>query len=305
MESRPRPPRHLGRPGRSFVGLMVLLSLAFGLAQASTPPSPQTQNLGPYIVIGWNDLGMHCANQNFQDLCLLPPYNTFWATVIRRGNGSIPPTVMGSDFHVNYSFQDNTYSVGKTNFWAHVQALFGTLLAPDVGLRGHAMPGAGNTPQPIAFDAARRWFRAEGIPITAYDDAGRCACFFNQSGVRFWEMAPAANLASTRVCLARPGVEYAVYTATNSPFTVDLSAAPEATFRACWYDPRAGRFDHVRCASPRASGWRRAIFLPHSVRPERAERVEGRVPDGGSALRLRPSGPSLRATGSGARRDFR
>ena len=34
------------------------------------------------------------------------------------------------------------------------------------------MPGAGNIPQPFGvFDAAKKWFGAEGIPITAWDDA--------------------------------------------------------------------------------------------------------------------------------------
>ena len=35
------------------------------------------------------------------------------------------------------------------------------------------MPGAGNAPQPMTWDAANGWFVAEGIPITPYDDAHR------------------------------------------------------------------------------------------------------------------------------------
>ena len=41
--------------------------------------------LGQYILLGWNDLGMHCYNRDFQDLAVLPPYNTLWAQVIKRG----------------------------------------------------------------------------------------------------------------------------------------------------------------------------------------------------------------------------
>jgi hypothetical protein len=76
----------------------------------------------------------------------------------------------------------------------------------------------------------------------AYDCAGQCARFFNQSGVRFWEMAPAAKLSSTGVCLARPGEEYVVYAAAGGEFTVDLSADPKVKFTARWYDPRTGKF---------------------------------------------------------------
>jgi hypothetical protein len=35
------------------------------------------------------------------------------------------------------------------------------------------MPGAGNVPQPMTWDPAARWFIAEGIPVTPYDDARR------------------------------------------------------------------------------------------------------------------------------------
>ncbi|MBM3497692.1 MAG: hypothetical protein FJX74_03375, partial [Armatimonadetes bacterium] len=45
----------------------------------------------------------------------------------------------------------------------------------------------------------------------AYDQAGHCARFMNDGGVRFWEMAPHGELAGTGVCLARPGEEYVVY----------------------------------------------------------------------------------------------
>ena len=29
-----------------------------------------------YVVLGYNDLGMHCMNQDFSQLCILPPFNT-------------------------------------------------------------------------------------------------------------------------------------------------------------------------------------------------------------------------------------
>src|SRR5512140_3415595 len=104
MNSRTRPVfrRHARLAANLGAGAIALsLGLALHPARADQTPPPQPQDLGPYIVLGWNDLGMHCANQNFQDLCILPPYNTFWATVIQRGNSNTPPHVVGSGFHVN------------------------------------------------------------------------------------------------------------------------------------------------------------------------------------------------------------
>jgi hypothetical protein len=76
----------------------------------------------------------------------------------------------------------------------------------------------------------------------AYDVLGHAARFFNQSGVTFWEMAPASHLSSTRLCLARPGVEYVVYAPEGGAFTVDLSAAKGKQLAVRWYDPRKGAF---------------------------------------------------------------
>jgi hypothetical protein len=76
----------------------------------------------------------------------------------------------------------------------------------------------------------------------AYDIAGHCARFFNCGEVRFWEMEPNGKLTSTGVCLANPGQEYVVYSAKGASFTVDLSAASNATLSVQWYNPRSGRY---------------------------------------------------------------
>ena len=83
--------------------------------------------MGDYIVLAWNDLGMHCYNRDFQDLAVLPPYNNLWAQVIKRGD---PPQIVTTGITVTYVFTDNTYSVGKSNFWTYAQQLFGVTLPP-------------------------------------------------------------------------------------------------------------------------------------------------------------------------------
>ena len=47
---------------------------------------------GDYVVLAWNDLGMHCLNPTYDQLIILPPYNTLWAQVVERGDppGSSP-----------------------------------------------------------------------------------------------------------------------------------------------------------------------------------------------------------------------
>jgi hypothetical protein len=116
-----------------------------------------------YIIIGWNDLGMHCCNTDFSTLCILPPYNNVRAQVIIKGNESNLPQVATTDLKVTYEIPGNTYSVGKTNFWDYANAIFGTTLAPNIGLTGAGLTGS--------MKIADNHFYIDGIPITPYTDA--------------------------------------------------------------------------------------------------------------------------------------
>jgi len=141
-------------------------SLAFGQGPGPTIylPSifgPATLSNSNYILLGWNDLGMHCYNRDFRDLAVLPPYNTLWAQLIRRGD---PPQKVTTGVTLRFSFPDNTYSVGKSNFWTYAQALF-SLPAPlptDTGLTGTGLSDV--------MQLAGDHFAAEGIPLTEFRD---------------------------------------------------------------------------------------------------------------------------------------
>ena len=113
-----------------------------------------------YVVIGWNDLGMHCYDLDYATMAVLPPYNTLWAQVIQRGD---PPQIITEGVTVHYSFPDNTYSAGKTNFWDYVDELFGVSLPLDVGLAGKGLAGE--------MELDDDHFAAEGIPITEFSDS--------------------------------------------------------------------------------------------------------------------------------------
>jgi len=159
-------------------GLLTALLFGFpkaGLAQGTQSPGLAagdlleylplifTQNssleTGQYVVLGWNDLGMHCYNSDFQDLAVLPPFNNLVVQVIQRGN---PPKIVSSGITVSYSFPENTYSVGKSNFWTYAQALFGVNLPANIGLKGKGLSGR--------MDLSGDHFAAEGIPLTEFTD---------------------------------------------------------------------------------------------------------------------------------------
>jgi hypothetical protein len=116
-----------------------------------------------YIIIGWNDLGMHCSNQDFSTFVVLPPYNNIHAQVIRVGDAVTLPLVVTSYMQVTYEIPGNTYSVGKTNFWDYEDQIFGVNLAPNIGLTGAGLTGD--------MAAQENYFIVTGVPITPYTDA--------------------------------------------------------------------------------------------------------------------------------------
>ena len=113
-----------------------------------------------YIVLSCNDLGMHCYNRDFRDLAVLPPFNNLWAQVVEIGD---PPRIVTEGITVTYRFPNNTYSVGKSNFWDYDQQLFGVNLPANIGLTGKGLSGL--------MDKAGDHFIAEGIPLTEFQDS--------------------------------------------------------------------------------------------------------------------------------------
>ncbi len=174
--------------GTKWLALGVLLLtvvcaaiLMAGTWQESASAAPQSDTslsspdaVDEYVVLAWNDLGMHCYNRDFTDLAVLPPFNTLWAQVIRRGD---PPEMVTAGLRVEFFFADNSYSVGKSNFWdqspyrpaQNAFWLFEPLLGwsqplPDnEGLFGVGMAGE-MAPHTDHFEAL-------GIPLTEFSDS--------------------------------------------------------------------------------------------------------------------------------------
>ncbi len=142
----------------------VLLALVVVFACNKDNNTPINTS-GDYVVFAWNDLGMHCLNPTYDELVILPPYNTVNVQVFKRGD---PPVPVTSGVSVEYSLVNNTSSYNKRaygGFWTNFTALFGgTPPANDVGLTGTALSGI----MPLQGDH----YTAVGIPVVPVDDAG-------------------------------------------------------------------------------------------------------------------------------------
>lgn len=135
-------------------------------------------------VVSWNNLGMHCMDSDYSVFSILPPYNTIEAQLIVNGY----LVTNGSNYTISYEAAAdpngsvNSTSSNKGNFYDYAALLYGPVTV-DHGLAGWNMPGIANVPQSMLFEQTNfvapgvgplvNWFRAEGIPLTPYDDASQ------------------------------------------------------------------------------------------------------------------------------------
>lgn len=150
-----------------ILALGILLPFLFSSFISGDGKSPSNND---YVLIGWNDLGMHCSNKDFSNMSILPPYNNQYAHLILKGTSSSMPTVIsqGNGYYVTYEIPGNTWSgsatvTSKTNFWVYAQHLFNVVLPPDVGLTGFGLTGT-------MIDSLNYNY-APGIPLTPYQDS--------------------------------------------------------------------------------------------------------------------------------------
>jgi len=133
--------------------------------------APIAATQSTYIIVAWNDLGMHCLNPSYDNAVILPPYNTVWAQVIQRGN---PPRNLTTGITVEYSIDGNTYSWGKRlygQFWDNMTKLFGVNppLPHDKGLNLDNPTINNGLSGTMVMKADH--FQVNGIPVTPVNDS--------------------------------------------------------------------------------------------------------------------------------------
>jgi Cytochrome c3 len=122
-----------------------------------------------YVAFAWNDLGMHCLNPTYNQAVILPPYNTVWVQVVKRGD---PPEIVTAGIKVDYAIRNNTYSYGKRSygqFWDNMPLLFGVSLPHDQGLNleDPAIHNSLSGTMVVKGDH----FQVNGIPVVPVDDS--------------------------------------------------------------------------------------------------------------------------------------
>lgn len=135
-------------------------SVNWSLTEAYGTQDPPALN-EDYVILAWNDLGMHCCQDDYSYFLILPPFNTFHAQVIQRGVGPVTDGIT-----VSYTFADKKNSAAHTNFWQYAAKYGFKDLPENVGITGSAMSGT------MQVDDKKLGFVAKGVPVTPYKDDG-------------------------------------------------------------------------------------------------------------------------------------
>jgi cytochrome bd-type quinol oxidase subunit 1 len=117
-----------------------------------------------YVILSWNDLGMHYISDSDPWFVLLPPANTIFAQLIKRGP---IPRIVTSDIKIHYTVEpDFQHPENHVRFWEFAAQNFGAEISPPGGLAGKGLSGE------MAPHAELAAFIAEMIPVVPYPDGG-------------------------------------------------------------------------------------------------------------------------------------
>ncbi|MBN1338512.1 MAG: c-type cytochrome [Bacteroidales bacterium] len=131
-------------------------------ADREIPPFDKIKD--DYVLLAWNDLGMHCISDCDPWFILLPPANTLEAQLIKRGPS---PSLITEGVELRYKVEAGFENPSShVRFWDFAESYFGIKPEKNIGLSGKGMRGT------FDFNADRNSFIAEMIPVVPYKDDG-------------------------------------------------------------------------------------------------------------------------------------
>ena len=117
-----------------------------------------------YVLLAWNNLGMHCISDCYAEWVLLPPANDIFAQLVRRGE---KPEVVTTGVKLTYFVEPGFENPSAVcDFWKHSKSLFGAQPPDNIGLAGNGLQGE------LKPHEDHKWFEAALIPVKPYPDGG-------------------------------------------------------------------------------------------------------------------------------------
>lgn len=107
------------------------------------------------IILGYNDLGMHCIQPDYSKFLILPPGNNIRVQVFKRGSDV---ELLTSGIKVKYKINNQKNPSKYSNFWDYAQK-YGYNVSEGVGITGNTLEGF------MELDVTKRYWEATAIPV--------------------------------------------------------------------------------------------------------------------------------------------
>ncbi|PIE59810.1 MAG: cytochrome C [Desulfobulbus propionicus] len=121
---------------------------------------PFDQDSSEYVLLAWNNLGMHCLSDADPWWVILPPANDLHAQLILRGD---LPEIVTEGVEITFTVESGfEHPENEVKFWDHAKSNFGVDLEPGVGLAGHRVSGV------MRLEEERMMFSAALVPVVPY-----------------------------------------------------------------------------------------------------------------------------------------
>ena len=156
-------------PEQQITSLTEMDSLEMGnpIVEPRTLPvtiPPFDKETAEYVLLAWNNLGMHCISDSDPYWILLPPANDIFAQLVRRGDS---PEIVTEGVEISYQAEARfEHPENHVRFWEFADKLFGADLPPGIGVGGLGVNGV------MKLEEDHRAFVAPFVPVVPYPDDG-------------------------------------------------------------------------------------------------------------------------------------
>ncbi len=141
------------------------------IAEKDVPSTEQGLTIPPfdkdkdqYVLLAWNNLGMHCISDSDPFWLILPPANDIYAQLILRGDS---PEIITEGVELEYTAPEGFETPQKqVRFWEFADKLLGVKLEPGVGLSGLKVNGK------MKLEEDHNAFAAKYVPVVPYKNDG-------------------------------------------------------------------------------------------------------------------------------------
>nr|WP_302595795.1 cytochrome c3 family protein [uncultured Cellulosilyticum sp.] len=146
------------------IGIVLACIVSIYIAMGEGVRATAVNDSKEYVLLGANDLGMHCIQQDYSSFMILPPANNIRVQVFEKGQTK--NRLVTDGIKVSYEMIDNTTSVGKSNFWQYAKD-YGYNVSTNIGITGNGLAGE------MKLSEDQRYFEATAVPVTPYNDGSK------------------------------------------------------------------------------------------------------------------------------------